>query len=231
MRRNYLNLGFAAAVLLLLASDTVAGLSAYETRTIPSADGAYLLVLLTPEEAREYRWPKTISEQERIEKLYSQSGLYRNDGSTELLWPIQYFPTCKDIYVCNDGIHLAVAFLGWDGSTSDRGNALEFYANGQQLASYNEDRLLVGYVARIIFSNLFGVDYPTGTTAKLDEKSQTFEIETNWRDAFRFNIATGKLVNARLPWSFKACFVLMGVLVSIFAWWFWRRIVQRKRAT
>jgi hypothetical protein len=152
-----------------------AGLSIPETRTIPSANGKYLLVLLTPKEERGYRReydpaidaPRTEDEiqeqhesilrQNEIEDLYPQSGLYRNDGSTALLWPIGYFPPPKDIYVSNDGVHLIVAFLSWDGNASERGNALEFYASGRQLAVYNEDQLLVGYFARRLFSHFTDV--------------------------------------------------------------------------
>ena len=220
-----------------------AGLSMPETRTIPSANGKYLLVLLTPMEERGYRreydpaWSEDVNReqhesilrQNEIEGLYPQSGLYRNDGSTALLWPIGYFPPPKDIYVSDDGVHLIVAFLSWDGNASERGNALEFYAGGRQLATYNEDRLLVGYLARRLFSHFTDVAWPTGTSANLDDDSKTFEIATNWGDEFRFDIATGRLIGSRLPWAFWTVLIFFLFVIFLSGWWFWRRMRKCKQ--
>ena len=225
-----------------------AGLSMPETRTIPSADGKYLLVLLTPKEERHYRReydaamdaPRTEDEirekhesivwQNEIEERYPQSGLYRNDGSTSILWPIGYFPPPRDIYVSDDGVHLIVAFLNWDDNASERGKALEFYASGRQLANYNEDRLLVGYFARMLFSHFTDVAWPTCTTANLDDDSKTFEITTNWGDEFRFDIATGQLIGSRLPWAFWIVLISFLFVIWLSGWWFWRRIRRSKQA-
>lgn len=235
--------GIAAIFLALAASSAVAGLWPCVSRTIPSSNGKYLLVLLTPEDEKSYRaeydpeidgpWTKdeirqrheSILAQQQIEGLYPQSGLYRNDGSTVLLWPIEYQPTPKDIYVSNDGVHLIVAFLNWDNdSASERGNALEFYAQGQPLAIYNEDQLLVGYFGRALLSRFAGIAWPTCTRAKLDDSSKTFEIATNWGDKFRFEIVTGNLVYSKMPWTLKAVFTLILIVVALTAWWICRRI-------
>jgi len=202
-----------------------------------------LLVLLTPEEERSYRreydptvyapWTEdeicqqheSILRQQQIETLYPQSGLYPNDKSTVLLWPIEYFPTPKDIYISNDGVHLIVAFLDWDNDrVSERGNALEFYAHGQQLAIYREHQLLVGYLGRLLLSRFAGVAWPTCTSALLDDKAATYEITTNWGDWFRFDITTGKLVDSSTSWAIKAFCVLILTVVALSGWWLCRRI-------
>jgi hypothetical protein len=225
-----------------------AGLSMPETRTIPSPNGKYLLVLLTPKEERGYRreydatmdgpWPEdeirerheSIVRQNEIEGLYPQSGLYRNDGSTALLWPIEYLPTPKDIHVSDDGIHLIVAFLNWDHEdVSDRGNALGFYAGGRRLAVYNEDQLLVGYLARALLSRSTGVAWPTCTVANYDDNSKTFEIATNWGDEFRFDIATGQLVWSRLPWAFWTVLIFILFVIGLSGLWFRKRIRRYKQ--
>jgi hypothetical protein len=115
--------GFATALFVLAASNAVAGLWASDSRTVPSANRKYLLVLLLPDEERSWRheydpaidgsWTEeaiherheSILTQKEIEALYPQSGLYRNDGSTTLLWPIGFLESPKDIYVSNDGVH------------------------------------------------------------------------------------------------------------------------------
>jgi hypothetical protein len=246
-------LGIAAALLALAASNGVAGLWASESRTVPSANGKYLLVLLLPDEERSNRrehdpamdgpWTEdgiherheSILTQNEIEGLYSQSGLYRNDRSTTLLWPIGFLESPKDIYVSNDGVHLIVTFLNWDSEdVSNRGNALEFYAHGRQLAVYNEDQLLVGYLARALLSRFAGVAWPTCISAKLDDNSGTFEIATNWGDGFRFDIATGSLIESSLPWAFWTVLIVILFVIALSGWWFWRRIhrqsMQRNKA-
>jgi hypothetical protein len=226
-----------------------AGRSMPETRTIPSANGKYLLVLLTPKEDRGYRreydavldGPRTedeirerhesIARQNEIEGVYPQSGLYRNDGSTALLWPIEYLPTPKDIRVSDDGIHLIVAFLNWDHEdVSDRGNALEFYAHGRQLAVYREHQLLVGYFARAVLSRFTGVAWPTCTGANFDDNSKTFEIATNWGDEFRFDIAAGQLIGSSLPRTFWAVLIFILFVIGLSGQWFWRRRCRHKQA-
>jgi hypothetical protein len=149
-----------------------------------------------------------------------------------MLWPIEYLSVSKDIYVSNDGVHLVVAFLPWEvGNCSDRGNALEFYANGQPLSVFNEDRLLVGYLGRRLLSLYAGVPHPTCTNAKLDDGAATFEITTNWGDAFRFDIATGKLVESTTSWSIKASLLLVLLLIALSGLWMWRRIVHVRHAS
>ena len=122
-----------------------------------------------------------------------------------------------------------MAFLDWDGDCSNRGHAVEFYANGRQLAVYNEDRLLVGYLARAVLSNVTGEGWPTCVNARFDDKAEMFEIATNWGDMFRFDIATGDLVASSLPWAFWAVLIVFLFMILLSGWWFWRRMRRHKR--
>lgn len=228
MTRSCRICGLAVAALFLNAPLAKAALSALETRAIPSANGKYLLVLLTPKEGRASRWEESIPEQNRIEALFPQSGLYHNDGTTELLWPIKYLSTWKKIFVSNDGIHLVVAFLDWDKGASDGGNALDFYANGHRLVSHNESELLVGYWPRIVATNLADADRPKGTAANLDEDSKRFGFETNWGDAFTFDIRSGDLIDSRLPWSFRTSLLSAAALAGLLGCWVWIRSVRQR---
>jgi hypothetical protein len=236
----------AAVLLAMISRVALAGLSACETRVIPSANGKFVLVLLTPDEDKddanrhEYdptydgTWTEdairerheSLVRQHEIEAHYPQSGLYQNDGSISVLWPLEYVPTPNRVYVSDDGKHLVIAFLDWNWEDAhDRSHAVELYAHGQPLATYNEDQLLVGYPARVLVGRFVESAFPTCTGAKLDDKSKTFEISTNWGDTFRFDILSGKLVDATLSWSIKAVFasVLLLAVAVIGGWWFWRR--------
>ncbi|MEX2172379.1 MAG: hypothetical protein WD851_23870 [Pirellulales bacterium] len=162
-----------------------------------------------------------------IEARYPQSGLYRNKGTTALLWPISYLSVSKEIYVANDGVHIVVAFLNWElDNVSDRGNALEFYAHGQQLAAYRENEFLVGYLGRVVLSSYAGADWPTSKTARLYSNSSIFELTTNQGDTLGFDIRTGQVAYSSSPWTF---FILAPILTvsALTTWWLWRRIAHR----
>lgn len=242
-------LGLAALVLALGVSSAIAGLGVSVSRTVVSPNGKYVLVLLTPDEERSWReeydpkdssWPKdeirrhheSIKNQEAVEAKYSQSGLYRNDGSTDLIWPIEYLPTCKDIHVSDDGVHVVSAFLNWDWeSISERGSAVDFFAQGQRFASYYESQLLTAYVPRLVLHGLMNIPEPTCTNATFNEGAQTFDIETNWGDSFRFDVTTGKLIGSTLAWSIEAVYLLVVAAVTLGSWWFWRRFRRTNAKT
>lgn len=221
-----------ASVVGFCAASAHGGLPGDRTRSIPSANGKYLLVLLAPEKGYYVDDPVTedeIRERElthQIEDRYGQSGLYRNDGSTDLLWPIEYLSTWKEIYVSDDGVHLIVAFLNWEcDNCSGRGNALEFYARGQQLSRYMEDTLLAGYFARCMLSCYAGAAWTACTSAKLDDIKGEFEIATNWGDMFRFDVTTGKVIDSKTSPSVNAAILVILILIGLSGWWIVRRLV------
>jgi hypothetical protein len=241
-------LAFATAVLAFGASPSFAGLGVSVSRAVLSPSGKFLLVLLTPEEERSSRKDFDVNEyglsqetirehnelnrnQEAIESQYSQSGLYLNDGSTTLLWPIGYLPTCKNIYVSDDGVHLVVAFLNWDWQDiSDRGHAVDFYERGEPIASYYEDQLLTAYFPRRVLHRLVKIPEPTCSEATFIDKAHTFEIKTNWGDSFQFDVWTGHPVGSTLAWGIKGFYLSMLLAASLGVSWFWKRF-GRKNST
>lgn len=104
---RFLLLNVAALVTLAaLPKGAAAHLPGFRTRAVPSADGKFLLVSLMPAQERQQRsdpsnydpksdgpmtsdglrnWQENVDAQKAIEATYSQSGLYRNDGSRQLL--------------------------------------------------------------------------------------------------------------------------------------------------
>jgi hypothetical protein len=237
-------LGMAAGLVMALASGADGALPRGLTRTIPSANGKYLLVLLDPDpgERRLYdpavdgpqdgAWIRghndSIATQQQIEGTYRRSGLYRNDGSTTLLWPIPYISISKDTYVADDGVHLVVAFLDWTGSASDRGNAFEFYTAGRLVAAYNEHDVLPSYWGRAILAQVFGASRPTCTAAQLDNQRRVFEVTTTQGDTIGFDFTTGQLSYLRSYWSPWMLAIAAGVPGA--AWLLWRRL-RRARMT
>jgi len=163
-----------------------------------------------------------------LERKYPQSGLYRNDGSTKLLWPVEYISICKEIHISNGGIHLVVAFLDWEyDNVSDRGNALDFYASGKLLASYREESLISAYWVRFALSRWCGLDWVTVENAVYDDRAQTFQISTNQGDEFTFDVTTGDLISSSSPWPIG--FALLFGFFALVVYGLWRTSRRTKR--
>ncbi|TWT90903.1 hypothetical protein Mal64_13020 [Pseudobythopirellula maris] len=165
--------------------------------------------------------------QRALEKRYPNSGLYRNDGSTVLIWPIHYLPTPKEVYVSSDGVHLVVAFLNWDSdSISERGRAVEFFANGQLLAAYDESELLTGYLGREVLALFTGVARVTVVDAALDDPSGNYLLETNWGDSFRFDVTTGEIIESRTAGSVQIFLLCLMGTAAVSVVWLLRKVLM-----
>lgn len=212
-------------------------LDAFKTRTVASANGEYLLVLLTPPAERVERpeydasvdhgleeeeiraWRELRARERALEAKYPQSGIYRNDGSTELVWPMPYMTICKHVYLANDGAHVVVAFLDWDaGNVASRGNALEFYASGKQVAGYNEGDMVDAFFAKTIVNRCLGRGHLTCREASLDGDLGIFTLVTTQGESLQFDVTTGKAI-PRWPWST----ISLGALIVAASVTLWRR--------
>ncbi len=146
-----------------------------------------------------------------------------------MLWPIDYLSTANDVYVCNDGVHLVVAFLDWNSGASDGGNAIEFYSSGRLLDSYSEDDLVVAFWPRIFASNITSSEFPTGELDELDESAQSYEMQINWGDVVKFDITTGKIVESRMPWILNAFSIAtVGLLLFFGTFIAWQHFSRRR---
>ncbi len=120
---------------------------------------------------------------------YSESGLYRNDGSTTPLWNIQYFsrPQRGDVYIAPDGEHLIFGadgfFAGW------------FFAHGRRLAGYTVDDL----VSHKLVKSMMSFRVPTCLWDHFDADSMTYTVHTNQGEEFTFDATTGGLIGASRP--------------------------------
>ena len=94
----------------------------------------FVFIMLVPEQS--VRWATLNPD---IRNTYSESGLYRNDGSNTPLWTIDWY--AYDVIPVSDGIHM-IRPGPW---ASNRGQlALAFYRNGQEVKSYKISDLVKG---------------------------------------------------------------------------------------
>ncbi len=216
-----------------------AGLPDYKSRKIESKSGRYVLVLLTPKSERgrlsdlvkdfdyasidhaEAEKPKWVRErieafkiEQDIEREYSVSGLYANDGSKEPLWNIPYISLCQDVHVADDGVHMVVMYSPWD-STCSGTRQLSFYKSGSKVHSYVSEFDFLPYVSMRHFMWLFGMEPPVDETSYIAHDSNEFIVHTNQRDRLAFDLATGALNRCSSPWLYFLVLPLVAVPASL----------------
>ncbi|HJZ56558.1 MAG TPA: hypothetical protein VKE74_16450, partial [Gemmataceae bacterium] len=79
-----------------------------------------------------------------IRRTYTQSGMYRNDGSTEPLWTVDWY--AYGVHLTSDGVHL-IRPGGWGRLRADMtpdfdSEAVSFFANGRLLRTYRIGELV-----------------------------------------------------------------------------------------
>jgi len=233
----------SVTVVAATAGQTFAHLVLNPTKAIQSENGQYVLVLLAPEDERTHEidlnreefdaesdWLAAVGRRQReleLERKYSQSGLYRNDGNNILLWSIDHADVPTDVLVSNDGRHVVIAFQDWDSSVSNRGSALSFYDGGKLIAEYGEWELLPAFGLRVLASRHLQQELPYGREIALDDKRGVVSLTTNSGSILQFDVSTGKKLNPWHSWLLPVGTPLL--LGAMFAYWRWKRSARQER--
>lgn len=248
MRSPILHVSRSLTAILALAPVAVkVHLPFSQTRAFESANGEFILVLLMPEgdraerrEASEYdprddgqlsqldlqEWAERVATQKAIEAKYPQSGLYRNDGSAELIWPSPDVTTCRGVFVANDGRHVVAAKS--IGSTCwDSHAPYVFYASGKVLAEHDDYATLPCIWMRLLIAWWTDIELPYDLAMGIDDDAGVFIVETTQYDTLIFELATGRLTAQRSPWPFYLAALALGPPLGL---WAWRRRMRRSEA-
>jgi hypothetical protein len=161
------------------------------SRTTVSPNGQYVFVMiapLAPERDADAKWWKAdvITEIKRIRETYKVSGLYRNDGSREPLWTVDWYASYVE--VVSDGVHL-VRFGPW--AHSPEQEALTFFASGKEIRSYTIGELvaepdkLPHSVSHFVWEK----------DIKLDDANLLYRLTTKNGEQYVFDITTGAIVS------------------------------------
>ncbi len=137
----------------------------------------YVFVMLAPPE----RWSQKDPD---IRKVYKQSGLYKNDGSTTPLWVVHWY--AFGVYPSSDGKHL-VRMGPWASSTGQL--ALSFHENGKEIKQYFirdlvRDEKKLRYTVSHFFWN---------SEMRYDDKEGTVLIKTTDGQTYLFSVKTGEI--------------------------------------
>lgn len=164
-----------------------------EDYKVLSPNNEYVLVLLVPDRDRDW-----YTEDKTLRKHYPTSGLYRNDGSNESLWTMDWHS--YEAYLSSDGKH-AVRMGPWPRLWNDKDIELDGPALKQlAIAFYEEGRLLKEYTIGDLIKD--PKKLPPHTIShfqwkkdiQFDDKENRIKLMTFDGQQFVLDITTGEMI-------------------------------------
>jgi hypothetical protein len=197
--------------------------------------GKYVFVMIAPgsveEEAVQWQWRNelTAASIREIRRVYTRSGMYRNDGSAEPIWTVDWY--AHGVHLAPDGVHL-IRPGPWAGLRDHKTpnldcEAVSFFADGRLLRTYRVGELVddPGRVALTVSH------YWWQQEGRVSGEFE-YTITTNDGNRFVFDVRTGEITSARRMglvsrWGW---WVAVGVAGGAVAVWFVRRRSRHRRA-
>ncbi|HJZ56195.1 MAG TPA: hypothetical protein VKE74_14610 [Gemmataceae bacterium] len=170
------------------------------TYTKASADGQYIFVMISPNEVdaelKLYN-DEAAKKVRAIRAMYTRSGLYKNDGSKEPLWTVDWY--AAGVLVPSDGVHL-VRFQYMPFYKAPRGEPVDkeglktegvtFFAKGKEIRKYQ----VADLIERPELLTRSVVHYQWVKAPVLRDKEGQLEIVTLDGNRFVFELKTGEIV-------------------------------------
>jgi hypothetical protein len=160
------------------------------------------------------------SEIRQIRETFKKSGLYRNDGSTDPLWTVDWY--ADHLVVASDGVHL-VRHGPWPTSKDDE--AIAFFANGELLRSY-QIRELVD-IPILLPHSVSHFEWLKSDA--FDETKLEYALTTYDGSRIVFDVRTGEIVSSLRPTRLIGG-PIAAVALCVVAWLLiqhWRRKRQK----
>ena len=196
---------FAVAILALADVPAVADEEAPESfYTKLTPDGLHLFVMISP-------YPNAL-ERQNSRITYTQSGLYRNDGSSTPIWTVTWY--AHNVEPLSDGVHL-VRPGPW--ASSSNSEAVAFFAKGKLIRSYTVRDL----VADPDLMPHSVSHFKWRSYEHLNDHEKTYTIETKHGERYKFDVTTGDISSSFSPilWFLAVAIILV---VGTLGYW-WRR--------
>jgi hypothetical protein len=173
--------------------------------TVTTKDGKYIFVMLASYKDCHCPNAGEVNKHEDIRRTYSQSRLYRNDGSTTPLWTVDWFAYA--VAVSSDGQHL----MRWGYRGGKYGGfALEFYQAGRPIADYRKDQLML-FPPLFPYSEL-NIDWIAESS--FDDQQGRFTLKTVEGLQTVFDMATGQVISG-IVLPFNGYLIAAGIIAVI----------------
>ena len=161
------------------------------TYKLVSANEKYIFVMIAPLTLEQELSHWIESKQKEIldvRNVYSISGMYRNDGSKEPLWAVDWFS--YGVEIANNGSHL-VRPGPWARELEN--DAITFYENGQIIKNYKINQLV---------SNKRKLEHTVShffweKESLFDREQMKYYIETLDGKHYIFDVKTGEIISPK----------------------------------
>lgn len=210
------------------------------TYSTPSPNEEYLFVMLAPPNDDPAQNPDANEHAQMLRQKYRESGLYRNDGSTEPLWTVAGY--AYGVYPANDGIHVVredsparmlssfIAKRLPDDKIQAQldSPALTFLASGKELKTYTMRQLVVrpeelpNSVAHVLWN----------AGAMITKDGKRFVLLTQDSQQIIFDLSTGEIVSRKEAglgnvqiWVVRGlmAFIILFMLAAFARWLYFAR--------
>jgi hypothetical protein len=157
----------------------------------------------------------------RLRDKYRESGLYRNDGSNQLLWPIPFTNGALPAHVASDG---TCVVFGAD-QCSLGSHAVTVYADGRRVVTFLKQNLIPCYYSKQVLAMLCGWRGVDPVRGELHYEKRTYTISTEQGEVFILDVTNGQLSRHTSRWPrYVVSFVLLVPTVVVLVWYrFWIR--------
>jgi hypothetical protein len=153
---------------------------------------------------------------ERLRDKYRESGLYRNDGSSQPLWPIPFIDGRLDAYVAPDGTYVVFGAHQCDLNS----HAATIYADGRRIATFWKHELIPWYYSKRVLAMLCGWKSVEPIRGDLDHEERTYTITTAQGEAFVVDVTNGQLARHLSSWPrYVTSFVLLVPTLVALIWY------------
>jgi hypothetical protein len=214
------------ALLFLIStiSNLSAGMAAWDSYAVPSRDGSRLLVMRALSHGQPVRSDRNkgtykLPDGRSIDmsSTFPSSGVY--DASTfQPLWKLDDWVSESNLALSEDFAHMAQVNRY---SVVRGGTALVFFHQGAEIRRYKIDKLLRYFDTAPFLERSTDLGYPLEWVGDFHAKGNVLHLSTatrrytfGYREAYRFDLATGKMLSSRIhaPWS------LLGIPLIAVVW-------------
>lgn len=182
-------LGILSTILFLIAPVT-----AFADSPAPQYDyieevagGKFIFVMLSISNDSSAYGQGGAEQDDKIRSQYTQSGLYKNDGSTQPLWTVEWY--AFQVNISSDGEHL-VKWGPWAWRDNYHELALLFYRNGQEIKRYHVDNLVADPTSLPHSVS----HYMWAQDSSFDDEQGTLFLSTHTGEKYLFDIKSGEIL-------------------------------------
>jgi hypothetical protein len=199
--------------------------------------GAFLFVMLAPEESDNWSDERK-AQLKQIRETYPSSGVYRNDGSRNPLWTVDWY--APQVYLSSDGVyvvreHGAGLVSGRMNTSGPNREETQRFLEQTAFSFYANSHLVGECGTRDLVDDVSGLDHSVTTirwleSARLSDAAKQLTVRTKDGNTIVLDIRNGKVVQkqtdrpvVRKRWALRIGPIILALGILGIIWWAARR--------